>query len=303
MRTEKSKIILSLVAAMTIWAMSFIWSKQAFLVFSPITIVFIRLLVSSALVFSFIFITKQFQTIRSGDLKWFLLLGFFEPFLYFIGESYGLLLISSTLASVIVSTIPLFTPLAGFLVFRERISYMNVAGIVISVVGVLFMVVDKDLALNAPIAGILLMGLAVFSATVYALLLKHLSHNYTGYTIVGYQNIVGIVLFAPIFFFYDWDKFTTANITPQAIKAVLLLAVFASTIAFVLYTYGIRHLGVTKANVFVNLIPVLTAFFAWYFLDEVINWQKAIGIAIVIIGLFASQFTKNKDTDVRPYEA
>ncbi|MBP8849310.1 MAG: DMT family transporter [Breznakibacter sp.] len=297
----KKSVFFSLLGAMAIWAMSFIWSKMALEVYSPIAVIFLRLIVSTVLIFLFLIISNQLQPIQKGDIKWFILLSVFEPFLYFIGENFGLQLISTTLASVIISTIPLFVPILAFFVLKERISVMNIIGIVISITGVLMMVVDKGFSLNAPLNGILLMGLAVFSATFYGLLLKHLSHRYSGYSIVAYQNIGGIVYFLPLFIFMEWDGVMVANHSFKALSAILLLAVFASTIAFVLYTHGVRLIGVTRSSAFVNLIPVLTAIFAWTLLDEVIGWQKIIGILIVISGLFASQYKRKTTDDVRSF--
>ena len=297
----KKSVFFSLLGAMAIWAMSFIWSKMALEVYSPIAVIFLRLIVSTVLIFLFLIISNQLQPIQKGDIKWFILLSVFEPFLYFIGENFGLQLISTTLASVIISTIPLFVPILAFFVLKERISVMNIIGIVISITGVLMMIVDKGFSLNAPLNGILLMGLAVFSATFYGLLLKHLSHRYSGYSIVAYQNIGGIVYFLPLFIFMEWDGVMVANHSFKALSAILLLAVFASTIAFVLYTHGVRLIGVTRSSAFVNLIPVLTAIFAWTLLDEVIGWQKIIGILIVISGLFASQYKRKTTDDVRSF--
>lgn len=297
----KKSVFFSLLGAMAIWAMSFIWSKMALEVYTPIAVIFLRLIVSTVLIFLFLIISRQIQPIQKGDLKWFILLSVFEPFLYFIGENFGLQLISTTLASVIISTIPLFVPILAFFALKERISVMNVVGIVISISGVLMMVVDKNFSLNAPLNGIMLMALAVFSATFYGLLLKHLSHRYSGYSIVAYQNIGGIVYFLPLFIFMEWDGVIHANHTTKALTAIVLLAVFASTVAFVLYTHGVRQIGVTRSSAFVNLIPVLTALFAWFLLDEVIGWQKIIGILIVITGLFASQYKRKITDDVRSY--
>lgn len=71
--------------------------------------------------------------------------------------------------------------------------------------------------------------------------------------------------------------------------ALILLAVFASVIAFVLFAGVVREIGVAKTNVFVNLIPVFTALFAWLFLGESITFSKMVGIFVVVAGLFVSQ--------------
>jgi len=82
--------------------------------------------------------------------------------------------------------------------------------------------------------------------------------------------------------------------------ALLMLSVFASVIAFVLFAGAVRQVGVAKTNVFINLIPVFTAIFSWLILDEMITRSKWFGIFIVVVGLFVSQWGKmkfNKQTE------
>nr|WP_321412746.1 DMT family transporter [uncultured Carboxylicivirga sp.] len=274
---------------MICWAFSFVWIKQAFESFNPITVVFLRLVVSSVLLFIILRSTKKLIALKRADLKWFLLLAFFEPFLYFMGESFGLKIVSSTMGAVIVSTIPLFAPITDRLFFRSRMSWLNLTGIFISFMGVLFLIFEKDFSLTAPIHGILLMFVAVFSTMGYAIILKKIPDYYNAVSIITYQNIVGSIFFLPFFITIDLNHFITTQITINAIIAVVLLAIFASSLAFIFFTYGMRKIGISKANVFVNMIPVFTAFFAWWILDEELTLQKLIGIVIVTGGVFVSQ--------------
>ena len=71
-----------------------------------------------------------------------------------------------------------------------------------------------------------------------------------------------------------------------------MLSVFASVIAFVLFAWAVRKVGVSRTNVFVNLIPVFTAILAWLILNENITLLKWIGIVVVVGGLFVSQSGK-----------
>jgi len=54
----------------------------------------------------------------------------------------------------------------------------------------------------------------------------------------------------------------------------------------------VRKIGVTRTNVFVNLIPVFTAIFSWLLMNELITLLKWFGIAVVVFGLFVSQWGK-----------
>ena len=110
---EKSgnfKVYLYIVISMLCWSFSFIWTKIALESFPPLTLISLRLILASILLFGFLKLTGRFQRIDKSDLKLFFTLAFFEPFLYYVGETYGLTLVKPTLASVIVATIPVFAP-------------------------------------------------------------------------------------------------------------------------------------------------------------------------------------------------
>ncbi|TRX63997.1 DMT family transporter [Carboxylicivirga sp. M1479] len=292
--SERYKVLGSLILSMICWAFSFVWIKQAFASFNPLTIVVMRLTISAGLLFVILKLLKQLVSLRKADLKWFILLAFFEPFLYFMGESFGLELVSSTVGAVIVSTIPLFAPITDKVFFKSRISWANILGIFVSFAGVLLLIFKDDFSLAAPLKGILLVFLAVFAALGYSVVLKKVPNHYNSVSIIMFQNAIGLVYFLPLFFIYDLPKLGDKVITAEAVYAVVALAVVASSLAFIFFTYGMRKIGITKANVFVNMIPVFTAVLAWWVLGEVLTFQMLLGIAIVISGVFVSQIKVRK---------
>lgn len=284
----------AIVLAMVFWAFSFVWLKIANEVFQPLTIITLRLIISTLILGITFFSLGKLQRVEAGDRKWFVLLAFLEPFLYFMGESFGLLYVTSTQASVMVSTIPLFATLAAFLFFGERLTMVNVAGIVISMFGVGLIVVDPDLASKTPLKGILLMLVAVLSAVAYALVVKRLTVKYNTFTVVTVQNGIGIFMFLPFFLVFEGKEFLSVPLTLSGILALLQLAVFASTLAFLFFIYGMKKIGISKANVFTNSIPVFTALFSWWLLGDPFNLPKVAGIILVISGLYVSQLKPQK---------
>jgi len=292
--SERFKVLGSLLLSMICWAFSFVWIKQAFESFNPLTVITLRLMISAGLLYLILKLMGRLIPMRKADLKWFLLLAFFEPFLYFMGESFGLELVSSTVGAVIVSTIPLFAPITDRLFFRSKITWTNILGIIISFTGVLMLIFKDDFSLAAPLKGILLVFLAVFAALGYSVVLKKVPRNYNAVSIITFQNAIGILYFLPLFLIFDAPKLGDKMITTEAITAVLLLAIVASSLAFIFFTHGMRIIGITKANVFVNMIPVFTAIIAWWVLGDQISLQMIIGIVIVISGVFVSQIKLRK---------
>jgi len=280
---------------MICWSFAFIWIKQAYESFGPITTIFIRLIISSILLFVFLKITKKLQPIKKEDYKLFFVLAFLEPFLYFMCESHGLKIVSSTLGSVIVSTTPIFASIVAFLFLKEKLTKLSILGIIISFGGVGILIFENGFHLEASISGILLMFGAVFSSVGYSLALKKLSTKYSPVNIITYQNIIGIFMFLPVFSLVEFKSLYHIEIKTNAVLAIIQLAIFGSSLAFVLYTKAIKQLGVAKSNMFINIIPVFTAILAWWILKDDINMQKVIGITIVITGLFISQIRIKKN--------
>jgi drug/metabolite transporter (DMT)-like permease len=212
----------------------------------------------------------------------------FEPLFYFLGESYGVKYVSSTLASIIIATIPLFTPFIGIL-FGEKLSTNNYLGMIISFLGVIMVVYVEGTMAKAPAIGIVLMFVAVLSTQGYAIILKKLSKEYNALTIVSVQNLIGSIYFLPLFLLIDFPSIKGYNIQIAQFLPIIYLGVFASTFSFVLFIQGVKKIGIAKSMVFTNFIPVVTAIVAMQALDETMTILKGLGIIITILGLFMSQ--------------
>ena len=88
---------------------------------------------------------------------------------------------------------------------------------------------------------------------------------------------------------YLMSDFALQTFPAATLVSIVVLAVFASVVSFVLFCYVVRRIGVTKANVFNNMIPAITALAVWMIYGEAIPAVKWVGIVVVIVGLFISQ--------------
>ncbi len=293
MKTDKKYFIFLLaILSMLFWGMSFVWTKIVLDVYNPITTIFLRLIISSTILFIVLKLTKKLEKVQRQHYGLFLISAFFEPLLYFLGENFGLREVSSTIASVIIATIPVITPIFAHFLLKEKISIFNILGIIISFLGIIIMIFDRNLNFTASPKGIALLFVAVFSTIGYAVTIKKLATIYTSPTIITFQNIIGIFYFLPLFLIFEAKDFLIITPSFKAIAALVQLAIFASSLAFICYIHVVSKLGVSRANIFTNLIPIFTAIFSYFLLDEKFNIVKIIGIAIVIGGVFLSQIDK-----------
>jgi drug/metabolite transporter (DMT)-like permease len=123
------------------------------------------------------------------------------------------------------------------------------------------------------------------------MVVKVLADDYTPITITAYQSFYGLLMFIPLFLIFELNKLDFSQVSINSLLAVSYLGVFGSGICFILITIGIRELGAARANIFGNLIPVVTAIVSFFLLKEAMPLLKILGILVVILGLFMSQIS------------
>ena len=306
---------IAIVAAMLIWAGAGIAVKEALVIFSPLTLIVMRFTLAVLLMLSIGLLFRHnsivgLQRVERKDIPLFLLGGLFQPFLYFIFETYTYQSFSSpTVAEALLSTQPVMAPLFAWVLLRERVTRNNILGIVLSTLGVMMLLMMG----GGPLAmgdgsigkGVLLAVLTVSMSVSYSVVLRRIPTQYSPLSIVFYVQSFALVLF--------WVMWGISGIgdgisgtgdgllgdsamrllgEEQWVRSLLsvgYLAVLASVTAFILFCYTVRKIGVTRANVFNNVRPVFTAILMWMMFGEILPIWKIIGIIIIIIGLFISQ--------------
>ncbi len=296
---SNSKLLVYLVSvfAIILWGISYIWTDILIKLDIPVFyFVFVRILLAGIILFLFNAASGRVTRIHRKDLPKFLLLALFEPFIYFLCESYGLKETGSpTLSAMIIATIPLFSIVAGRLFFNERINIVNIAGIILSLSGICLVVMSKDQIGENVVIGIILLVIAVLSEVGHASVTKSLSRNYCSQVIVMYQFLIGSVYLLPLFITKGLDNFSMRYLSAEVLYPIFCLAFLCSSLAFSLWVSTIKSLGVAKSSIFSALIPVVAAIVAWILGHESLNVRQAIGILLSTVGVILSQYTFRKD--------
>lgn len=277
---------------MVFWGLSFIWSSYLLQFYEPVTIIFIRLILSASILFLILRVFYPATRIARKDFRLILLSALFNPFLYFLGENYGLKYSTPTIAAVIIATIPVFSPLVAYLTYKEKLSPLNFLGIAISFAGIMIMLILNDFSLAVDLRGIIFLFGAVLAALLYSVMLRKLTVKYSALVLIAWQNLLGIILFLPFFLVMEFKSVINIVPTVGIVGSFLLLSILASSVAFVFFAHSVKLLGISKTNIYSNLIPVFTAFFSWMLLSESITPRKIIGMALVIGGVYLSERTR-----------
>ncbi len=295
--------VIALIVSMLIWSVSGIAIKHALEVLPPFTMIIMRFVpaVLLMLVIGLIFRNSPLlglQKMDRKDLPLFLIAGFCQPFLYYLLETFTYdALESPTIAETLLSTSPLLSPVFAAVLLRERVTKYNIFGILISTGGVFALTLIGSR--NYDIGnywGILLAFAAVSAAVVDSIMMRKVPMRYSSLSFIFYAQLISLCFFIPIWFIKEGPtaisnlQCTISNTQLMtALGCVAYLTVFASVIAFILFCFALRKIGVTQANAFNNIRPAFTAIWMLAFFGEQLPIGKWIGIGLIIFGLFICQ--------------
>ena len=287
-----TKTYLLTILAIVLWGFSFVWTNDILQKDIPVfTFLFIRLALAGALLYAFTKFTGKLQPIAKKDRKFIILMAFFEPFIYFLGETYGIKATNSAvLSAVIIATIPIVSLFVEKMLYNVPYTVFKIFGTAITLPGIVLVIMKNGETTGVDhYWGIALLFLAVAGSIGYSSVVKKLSGNYNSLTITTYQFVIGSVFFLPFFLGWGLDGVNSTLITKEILVPLLSLAVLCSCLAFFCWVNAIKDLGMTKTNIFSALIPAVSALGAAMLGQESITLISMIGIAVVTSGVIIAQ--------------
>ena len=277
--------------AALLWAGNIVLGRAASVSVPPVGLSFWRWAVAFAIFLPFVLplVRKQWPVLRR---EWRLLaiLGLlgvaaFHTFLY--------ISVNTTTAinvSLIYAATPALVPLLARLVLSDRIGTRQVAGIVLSSLGIAIVVTRADWdALRALqfTTGDLWMIAAVIGWSLYSVLVKRRPADLHPNAMFAGMMGCGLLMILP---FYLWEDLTarTMPLDWNTTWIVGYVAIFASIIAYLCYNRGIELVGPSRAALTAHMLPVFAAILAVIFLGETLHLYHLAGAAAVVIGIVLS---------------
>lgn len=297
-KREQLKIYGALVGTTVFWGLSFVATKVALESIPTFTLIFIRFMLAF-LFFAAIMIRHGVPSFTLKDHAKLFLMAFFEPGLYFLCETQGLLYTSAAKVSLIIATIPIAVMILSVIILKEKTNRLCVIGVFLSLVGIGILVTgDPDFVrgLGGSLKGDLIVFGAVLSASFYIVGARDLGMRYSSREITSMQCFYGAVFFAPALFL-NIPSFPWAALSPRPLLALLYLTVFATVAAFFFYNYALTKVPASRASIFINGIPVVTALGAWVILGERLTLLQGAGGTLVLAAVFITNLMNRRIAD------
>jgi drug/metabolite transporter (DMT)-like permease len=197
--------------------------------------------------------------------------------------------------AIVSSVQPVFTFAMSWLLFRELVTKGQIAGAIISIIGVLYIITRGDflsLATLHPNPGDLWMVVSVLGFSLYAVLLRKLPSGVPAILTLNTIQVLGIILLLP---FYAWEMtYRPMELNQVTVLAVIWAGIIVAVAALGLWNYTNQKLGANKASGTVHLRLVAVTFMAIFILDEKLEVFHFIAFGIIMIGVYAITKSKSK---------
>ena len=282
---------LALTLATLFWAGSFVVLRALRAEIDPVSLTFLRWLISLLILAPFVW-REMVAHIHTVLREWRLVpslgatgIAMFHP-LVFIALQHT----SATNALLTFSLSPVVILICASIGSGTRPSARETIGVALSLGGAAILITRGSLAeliSSGFNVGDLWMLVAVAAWTAYSLLLRrrpaHLPQNVTlvSSICVALPLLLAVGTIAP-----DGPMtYLTIHLKPTVILAIAYIALFASVISFLFWSYGVAEIGASRAGQFVHLMPVFGAALAFVFLGEPLSWPQIAGAGLVFSGI------------------
>ena len=276
------------------WAGNAIVGKLAAGEVSPLLLTALRWGVASAIVLPFAWrhMVADRETIR---LYWPRLAALgFVGFSLFNAMLYVALERTTAMNVVLVQGgMPAVIFLFSFLVFRRSVAPLQIAGFVLTLLGVVVVVMGTDEELGAIGTGdvVILLAMLVYAAYTVALAFKPAMHWLSAVCVMG---LFGFLFSLPL---AGWEIATGRANWPRGWEGAVIVAytgVFPSLVAQMGYIRANEMIGANRAGMFVNFTPVVGALLAVLILEETFHWTHGVALALTIGGIVLAEWVAGR---------
>ena len=256
----------------------------------PLTITTLRWLLAAAILFPFVrpHLARDWPLIRErfGVMIYLSLLG---GGVFGALQFVGLQLTTALNVSVMNSLGPLFIGAASAAMFGDRLTVGQLAGIVVSLLGVLAIITKLDAGVLTHFSfntGDILILINMVLWAVYSASLRWRPKIHPASFTFMFCLISGVSMLPA----FAWEHSTGFVLQPTVLtfSSIAFVTVFSTIVAFASWTRGVELIGPNRAGVFLHLIPIFSALLTGALLGEPLMGYHVVGFALILVGVWCA---------------
>ncbi len=292
MRNKNNLAYILLILTTLFWSGNFIVGKAASTYsIPPFSLNFYRWLFAGLILLPFTLneIIKKKDYIFN-NLGFFIILGITSITIFNSTVYYSLYYMQVISGVLMISTIPVWIMFISFILGIEKTNKFQIVGVILSLLGVLFIITKSDLEVIKNLAfnrGDLIMALGMFAWALYSALLKKKTYEISQITLLEVVIISGLIFLIPI---YILEMIFGNQIVfgKPFILTLSYVVIFPGLASFFFWIKGISIIGANRAGVFLHLMPVFGSIMAIFLFNEKFMFYHLLGAIFIIAGITLS---------------
>jgi drug/metabolite transporter (DMT)-like permease len=278
---------IALFVAQVIYALNYSIAKSLMPGFiSPMSLVFSRI-IGAAVLFWILSIFAKTDKIAREDFRKLLLLAVFGVVVNQIFFIYGLSLTSPINSSIILISNPIMVFIFTLIVLRERISSLQVSGLLLAISGAVTILLYKGNfeVGSETVAGDMLTFVNAASWAVFIVMAKPIMRKYNTVTAMRWMFLFGSLMIFPLgisdAIHTQWSTFTG-----DAWFNFAFVVIATTFFAYLLNVYGLETLSPNTVSAYIYLQPFLASLFAIAVGKDTLSATKIFSGMLIITGLY-----------------
>ena len=209
----------------------------------------------------------------------------------------GLTMTTSTNALIINSSVPILILLLSFFILKQNITKNQTVGILLSTFGVVYLILQgklENIFLLEFNQGDIWIIISCIVWALYSVLMRFKPKEFNDFEFFAVIVLIGFMALIPLYFSQGYSLSSQIELLKSNYHVFIYVSVFASTLSFYFWHYGIDKIGASKTGQFTHLMPIFGAILAYIFLDEVLKIYHIVGMILIFIGIYLSLFYKSQ---------
>ncbi|MGR6835648.1 DMT family transporter [Syntrophomonas erecta] len=280
----RNRAELSMLLVALIWGTTFVLVKSALSDIGPFLFLGLRFLIAFGVIALLSYrslIHIQFSTLAAGSL-----LGVFL-FIGYIFQTVGLKYTTSSNAGFITGVNVVLVLIIYAILYRIRPAATTILTVVMAIIGLYFMSFQAD-TLTLSYGDLLVLVCAVAFA-LHIVFVDRYSHQHNPVAITAVQILfVGVVCLIIGLLYEPWPD----HFTPNAVNAILITSVLATSLAFLLQNAMQKYSTPTRFAVILTMEPVFAALAGYLWAGEILSPRALAGAGLILLSMLVSIFSR-----------
>ena len=273
-----------------IWSSAFTSARIIVADASPLASLALRFFLSGIIGIGIALMLGQTWRLTRDQWRATIIFGVCQNAIYLGLNFYAMQTVEASLASILASMMPWLVAFAGWVVFRDKLPALGIAGLILGIVGVV-LIMSARMEAGVDMYGVALCLIATIALTVATLSMRTMSTGGNLMMVVGLQMFVGAFALAIASALTETIR---VDLTPELIAAFAYTTLAPGLLATWIWFALVARIGAVKAATFHFLNPFFGVAIAALLLGERLGPRDVIGVAVIAAGILAVQLSRQR---------